>query len=411
MKKRCFALVCFIAIFIALPVQAEANGIDVKNAISQTIVYEQSLFPNPQPSCGHTAGAEWALLGIARSGEEVSQDYYQTYLTNLSVALEKNQGDLQSVTNDDKVILALTAIGMDPTNFAGYNLIALGFESFDAIEALTPSGPAYALLALNSNDYLLPPQADYDESDLVGLLLQSEIKPSANNGNQQGGWAWAGDMPDPDLTAMVLQALAPYDTDAHPAVVDAVARGLSVLSGMQLADGGFSSYGAENACSVAQVVTALCELGIDPTSQVCGFNQGDANMVENLLSFALPSGGFIYQQGEGAASAFSSEQALYALVDYQRLEEGKSSLYRMQDVMPFSYHVPDVEPEQSDSGETASAPVQTAILDDGQQTQQLQTMGVQSPATGDDGCGAIGLLGVLALIVAVLLRRSGNHAS
>lgn len=411
MKKRCFALICFIAVFIALPVQAKEDGIDVKNAISQTITYEQSLFPNPQPSCGHTAGAEWALLGIARSGEEISQDYYQTYLTNLSVTLEKNRGDLQSVTNDDKVILALTAIGLDPTNFAGYNLIALGFESFDAIEALTPFGPAYALLALNSNDYQLPPQADYDESDLVGLLLQSEIKPSADNGNQQGGWAWTGDKPDPDLTAMVLQALAPYDTDAHPAVVDAVARGLSVLSGMQLADGGFSSYGVENACSVAQVVTALCELGIDPTSQVYGFNQGGANMVENLLSFALPSGGFIYQQGECAASAFSSEQSLYALVDYQRLKEGKSSLYRMDDVTPFFYHVPDVAPEQSGSSAMTSEPVQTAILDNGEQTQSFQTVGVQSPATGDDGYGAIGLLGVLALTVAVLLKRSGNHAS
>ncbi len=411
MKKRCFALICFIAVFIALPVQAKEDGIDVKNAISQTITYEQSLFPNPQPSYGHTAGAEWALLGIARSGEEISQDYYQTYLTNLSVTLEKNRGDLQSVTNDDKVILALTAIGLDPTNFAGYNLIVLGFESFDAIEALTPSGPAYALLALNSNDYQLPPQADYDESDLVGLLLQSEIKPSADNGNQQGGWAWTGDKPDPDLTAMVLQALAPYDTDAHPAVVDAVARGLSVLSGMQLADGGFSSYGVENACSVAQVVTALCELGIDPTSQVYGFNQGGANMVENLLSFALPSGGFIYQQGERAASAFSSEQSLYALVDYQRLKEGKSSLYRMDDVTPFFYHVPDVAPEQSGSGAMTSEPVQTAILDNGEQTQSFQTVGVQSPATGDDGYGAIGLLGVLALTVAVLLKRSGNHAS
>lgn len=411
MKKRCFALICLIGIFFALPVQAEENGIDVENAISQTIAYEQSLFPNPQPSCGHTSGAEWALLGIARSGEEISQDYYQTYLTNLSETLEKNQGDLQSVTNDYKVILALTAIGIDPTNFAGYNLIALGFESFDAIEALTPSGPAYALLALNSNDYLIPSQADYDESDLVGLLLQSEIEPSANNGNRQGGWAWDGDIPDPDLTAMALQALAPYATDDHPAVVEVVARGLSVLSDMQLADGGFSSYGAENACSVAQVVTALCELGIDPESQIYGFNQGDDNMVENLLSFALPSGGFIYQQGESAASAFSSEQALYALVDYQRLEDGKSSLYRMQDVTPFAYHAPDVEPAQNGSGETTSTPVQTAVLEEREQTQQLQTVDVQSPATGDDRCGAIGLLGALALTVAVLLKRSGNHES
>lgn len=126
--EKCFALVCFIATFIALPVQAEENGIDVKNAIFKTVAYEQSLFPNPQSSCGHTAGAEWALLGIACSGEEISQDY-QIYLTNLSVALEKNQGDLQSITNDDKVILALTAIGMDHTNFVDYISLHWGLKA------------------------------------------------------------------------------------------------------------------------------------------------------------------------------------------------------------------------------------------------------------------------------------------
>lgn len=49
-------------------------------------------------------------------------------------------------------------------------------------------------------------------------------------------------------------------------------------------------------------------------------------------------------------------------------KRGESSLYRMQDVTPFSYHVPDVKPEQSGSGGMASASVQTAILDDREQT-------------------------------------------
>lgn len=44
-----------------------------------------------------------------------------------------------------------------------------------------------------------------------------------------------------------------------------------------------------------------------------------------------------------------------------------------------------MEPEQNDSDEEILVFVKTAILDEGEQTQQFQTIGVKSPATGDDG--------------------------
>lgn len=77
-----------------------------------------------------------------------------------------------------------------------------------------------------------------------------------------GGWAFGGSAADPDMTAMALQALAAYRSEA--AVAAAVTRGLDVLSAMQTGDGGFASSGVVNAESAAQVIVACTALGIDP---------------------------------------------------------------------------------------------------------------------------------------------------
>lgn len=79
---------------------------------------------------------------------------------------------------------------------------------------------------------------------------------------ENGGWALTGTTADPDMTAMAMQALAPYyDTDEN--VRAAVDKALDVLSAAQLPTGGFVSWGSENSESCAQVIVALTALGID----------------------------------------------------------------------------------------------------------------------------------------------------
>lgn len=65
------------------------------------------------------------------------------------------------------------------------------------------------------------------------------------------------------MTAMAIQALAPYNDDEHPTVKSAISTALKLLSGMQNDDGGFSSMGYRNCESAAQVVVALSALGLD----------------------------------------------------------------------------------------------------------------------------------------------------
>ncbi len=50
------------------------------------------------------------------------------------------------------MILALTAIGKDPTNVGGHNLLK-GLDSMSYINKQGINGPVFALIALDSHNY------------------------------------------------------------------------------------------------------------------------------------------------------------------------------------------------------------------------------------------------------------------
>ena len=157
----------------------------------------------------------------------------------------------------------------------------------------------------------------------------------------KGGWTLAGNNPDSDLTGMALQALAPYyHVKGYEKVTAAIDRALEVLSTMQNQSGGYSTMGVETSESCAQVLTALCALGIDPMKDE-RFVKGGSWIVENLLSYRIPGSGFMHvkagaaNNGGGAAGGvdgIATEQAYYALTAYQRLLDGKTALYDMSDI-------------------------------------------------------------------------------
>ena len=157
----------------------------------------------------------------------------------------------------------------------------------------------------------------------------------------KGGWTLVGNNPDSDLTGMALQALAPYyHVKGYEKVTAAIDRALEVLSTMQNQSGGYSTMGVETSESCAQVLTALCALGIDPMKDE-RFVKGGSWIVENLLSYRIPGSGFMHvkagaaNNGGGAAGGvdgIATEQAYYALTAYQRLLDGKTALYDMSDI-------------------------------------------------------------------------------
>ena len=269
-----------------------------------------------------TFGSEWLVIALARSDRDVPDSYYDSVVKAVQSA--KGQLSDKKSTEYARTILALTAIGKDPTDVGGYDLLAR-LADMDDVTYQGINGAIFALLALDSGKYDVPAAAEggtqTTRDGLVAYILAQQLS--------DGGWALSGTSADPDVTAMALQALAPYRT-GDETVDAAVDKGVQLLSDMQLSDGGYSSWGTLNSESCAQVLIALATLGIDPVSD-SRFVKNGLTVLDALLAYAV-SGGFRHTV-DGEADAIATEQALCALTAYARLLDGKTALYDMTDVL------------------------------------------------------------------------------
>lgn len=270
----------------------------------------------PDPTVG-SIGGEWAVLGLARSGLDYPESYYDKYVENLNGYVQKCNGELHSVkyTEYSRVVTALSSIGKDPKNVCGYNLIA-PLEDYDKTIRQGLNGAIWAVIAMDSAGY---------ESDVKERYLEKITSAQ----NPDGGWALSdGGASDIDITAMALTAIAKYRSDEK--INSAVENALLYLSDGQNENGGFVSYGDENSESAAQVVVALCTLGISPED--ANFTKNGKSVSDNLLSFKTADGGFKHTHDADAANQMATEQGLYALAAISRFENGKNTLYDMSDV-------------------------------------------------------------------------------
>ena len=279
-------------------------------------------------------GGEWLALALARSGRSVPAGYYDNVVQYVKANVNANERLHNSKSTDNsRVILALTAIGKDPTNVGGHNLLK-GLDSMNYINKQGINGPVFALIALDSHNY--PTFGDVTRDVLIDRILSEQVK-------ADGGWALGGadeKASDVDVTAMTIQALAPYyKTNAK--VKTAVDKGLTWLSAHQQEDGGFASWGAVNSESCAQVIVALVALGIDPLTDsrfikngitaldaLCGYYAQDDTLGKGFAHVKQSSGGYV----GGAYNQMATEQAYYALNAYYRFANSQNRLYDMTDV-------------------------------------------------------------------------------
>ena len=154
--------------------------------------------------------------------------------------------------------------------------------------------------------------AQYTQAQLLRMLCDRQAP--------DGGWSLAGDFGDPDVTAMTLQALAPY-RDA-PEAADAVARGVDYLAAAQLESGAYRSFGTENPESAAQVWIALCALGSDPLTDA-RFIKNGKTLFDAFMQFSLGGGRYAHSPG-GAESASAAMQICLALTAQCCLHENRS---------------------------------------------------------------------------------------
>ena len=306
---------------------AEVPGFD--EAYAGAKAYIQSAVSAPVVS--YLFG-EWAVLGQARAKVPLSEAYIAAYYEKVVAYVQKNMGadgvlvDPESrnptVTDNERIILALTAIGKDPANVGGKNLLT-ALQDKDIMKVTDNSktdinGLVMGLLALNSRNYTS------DTSWLVQAVLEQQ--------NKDGSWRVSADtkpVGDVDMTAMALQALAPYYKDGGNETVNtAVEKALNWLSGKYR-----SGYDSSESC--AQVVIALSALNLDANTDARFTKTVDGktlSVLGNLLQYRVAeNGGFKHQFADKAVNEMATEQALCAMAAYARFTEKANALYDMTD--------------------------------------------------------------------------------
>ncbi|OMF26250.1 hypothetical protein BK133_20585 [Paenibacillus sp. FSL H8-0548] len=316
--------------------ETDPDKIDaITKQIIQTAAFMQKAVTDPAIA---SVGGDWTIVALARSSAAVPDAYFANYLSNVEKTMKEKAGKLHSVkyTEYDRVILALTALGKNIDDVAGYSLRE-PLADYETLIKQGINGPIFALIALDSKHYEIPVVAGVKTQTTRELLIDFIL----NRELQDGGWALGAnaDAADADVTAMVIQGLTPY-YETKDNVKAAVDRAITWLSKAQSADGGFASGDSVSSESVAQVIVALSGLGIHP-HQDSRFVKNGYSTIDALLSFAAPNGGFYHvKQGgtdnggakPGEVDLMASDQALYSLVAYERMVKGQTGLYDMTDV-------------------------------------------------------------------------------
>lgn len=286
----------------------------------------------PAPVVAYDRG-EWAVLGLARAGVELPDAYIQAYYGKVVAYVQKNMGadgvlvDPEShnptVTDNERIILALTAIGKDPANVGDKNLLA-ALQDRNIMQVTNTSdtdinGLVFGLLALNSGNYT------QDSYWLVQAILTQQ--------NEDGSWSSSADrkpVGDVDMTAMALQALAPYCNEGGDTTVNA-----AVDKALQWLSAKYKNTGYTSAESCAQVVVALSALQLNANSDssfVKTVDGASTSVLGDLLRYYLGEGqGFKHAASLKTADQKATEQALYAMAAYERYCRRTNALYDMTD--------------------------------------------------------------------------------
>lgn len=178
---------------------------------------------------------------------------------------------------------------------------------------------------------------------------------------EDGGFSLRGDKGDVDVTAMTLQALTPivtgqsrlsFSEEEKKTVTETVERATAYLARVQLDNGGFTSFGADNCESACQVIIALCGLGIDPATD-SRFQKNGENPLTTLRRFRTQEGAFIHKEGD-APGDITAAETLCALEAYERMLADKSPLYLLtrSELMPVETEEPTPTPKEPTPTET-----------------------------------------------------------
>lgn len=305
-------------------------------------------------AAGTTPG-DWYPIGLSRIG---ISDNFDGYLAVINDNIQKryqtdDKLDKAKATEWHRITLAVLCSGGNPRRMGengDIDLIADGVymrvdgsgEGILGKQGI--NGFIWGLIAIDSMCYEIPDDAYYTRDDIILNIMNRQLS--------DGGWALSGNTSDPDITAMAIQALAPYynsekkydyksyadGSSVSKKVRTAVDEAIVFLSSVQQSDGGFTSWGMPNSESAVQVAVALCSLGIDIFSDTRFIKDGNT-IYDGIIKYRNHDGGFLHsfvydEQNPSSlpdkSNTMASEQALYGIASIMRFQNGMRRLYDLR---------------------------------------------------------------------------------
>ncbi|MDR3364057.1 MAG: FIVAR domain-containing protein [Clostridiales Family XIII bacterium] len=186
-----------------------------KAMLNSTLSY---LYKNTQNPAVSSVGGEWAVFALARAGALGKDDpLYAKYLENLKAYVKEGAYSVDTATGkvqlhrtkyteNARVVLALTALGIDAADFDGYDFVSALLDKDGSgyrAAGTGANGVIYALIALDSGGYC----KDTEEGKAARAWYLEYLIAKQN---VDGSWSLGAGGYSDDTTAMALQAIAPY---------------------------------------------------------------------------------------------------------------------------------------------------------------------------------------------------------
>ena len=257
---------------------------------------------------------DWIVYARLRAGETISQEKLDAYYQSVADTVKK-WSKKQKPTDIERVAMSLLIMNKDITEVDGVNLAEMIYNHPNL--DMGSNELAWALLVMNAKEMEIPADAKWNRENIVAALLKFQNE-------ENGGFGLTDNQTvSVDMTAMCLQALAPYkNTDVK--VHNAVEAGLEYLKNTMS-----DTYDFGTSESTAQVLLTLTMLGIDPLNS--DFGTSYSNMItclmDNYYCETENGKGFCHDKSNKKLNEMASVQVFQAFTAYVQAKAGEKTYW------------------------------------------------------------------------------------
>ena len=297
---------------------------DLRNKLDETCAYLEKAHDGAYKA--GESSSDWTIVVYSKDGKDFDYGGYledmEKYVTEKYKS--KDKLDRDKATEWHHAALAVLACGGDPTKIGKdkdgkpVDLIADGTYNWSQTESLGQQGSnalIYALITLDAGDFDVPEGSKYTRESIIDDLLKCQYT--------DGSFALGeGEQGNTDITAMAVQALAPYYTKIQR-VQESVDQAVAYLSREQQDSGLYINGDDYSSETVSQVILALCALGRDPAEDE-QFKKAGGSILECLMMFRMDDGSFSHtvpeDTSQNGGDLMASQQAGLAIAETIRVE-------------------------------------------------------------------------------------------